>query len=120
MQLAELNQLVADGLASGEVRPLPITVFPRTDIQVPAAPSIDVVIVLCGAACWIRHQQAESIASISNMVVHSHLLLNASLPLQMLLHANFALPPSDKLLSPNHLHLTTSMVCRQAHRQGAD
>lgn len=33
MQLAELNQLVSDGLASGEVRPLPINVFPRTDIE---------------------------------------------------------------------------------------
>ena len=28
LQLAELNQLVADGIASGEVKPLPVTVFP--------------------------------------------------------------------------------------------
>ena len=33
LQLAELNQLVADGLASGEVKPLPVTVFPRTEIE---------------------------------------------------------------------------------------
>ena len=33
LQLAELNQLVADGIASGEVKPLPVTVFPRTEIE---------------------------------------------------------------------------------------
>ena len=32
-QLAELNQYVTDGLASGEVKPLPVTIFPRTDIE---------------------------------------------------------------------------------------
>ena len=33
MQLAELNALVAAGLASGEVKPLPVTVYPRTEVE---------------------------------------------------------------------------------------
>lgn len=33
MQLAELNQLVAEGIASGEVKPLPVTVFQRNQIE---------------------------------------------------------------------------------------
>lgn len=33
LQLAELNALVAAGLASGEVKPLPVTVYPRTEVE---------------------------------------------------------------------------------------
>ena len=33
VQLDALNTLVTAGLASGEVRPLPVTVFLRTDIE---------------------------------------------------------------------------------------
>ena len=33
VQLAELNALVAAGLASGEVKPLPVTVYPRTEVE---------------------------------------------------------------------------------------
>ena len=33
LQLPELNALVAAGLKSGEVRPLPITVFKRDEIE---------------------------------------------------------------------------------------
>jgi fatty acid synthase len=33
LQLAELTQLVADGIRSGEVRPLPVTIFARTQIE---------------------------------------------------------------------------------------
>ena len=33
MQLAALNQLVTDGIASGEVKPLPVTVYSRTETE---------------------------------------------------------------------------------------
>ena len=33
LQLAELNALVTEGLKSGEVRPLPVTIFPRTEVE---------------------------------------------------------------------------------------
>lgn len=33
MQLAALNQLVTEGLASGEVKPLPVTVFNRSETE---------------------------------------------------------------------------------------
>ena len=33
LQLEALNQLVTDGLASGEVLPLPVTVFNRGEIE---------------------------------------------------------------------------------------
>lgn len=33
LQLAALNQLVTDGIASGEVKPLPVTVYNRTEVE---------------------------------------------------------------------------------------
>ena len=33
LQLPALNKLVTEGLASGEVQPLPVTIFPRTETE---------------------------------------------------------------------------------------
>ena len=33
LQLSTLTQLVANGIANGEVKPLPITIFPRNKME---------------------------------------------------------------------------------------
>ena len=53
MQLSALNKLVSEGLANGEVKPLPLTVFLRTNVE-EAFRFLAGGTLYCGAECLVK------------------------------------------------------------------